>query len=73
MDTKRIDDLLGRLHALQGACVRVIYADGGEAVVEPSETILLLQGDRPIVRIEALGDMSGHGHLLELLNALCEV
>ncbi len=73
MDTKRIDGLLNRLQFLRGGLVRVIYTDGGAVDVEPSDAIPLVMGDRPIARIEALGDMSGHGHLLELPNALCEV
>ncbi len=73
MAAKRIDDLLNRLQALRGGLVRVFYADGGTVDVEPSEAIPFVMGDRPVVHIEAMGDMSGHGHLLELLNALCEV
>jgi len=51
----------------------VAYADGGAAVVEPSEAIPLLQGNRPVARVEALGDMQGEGRLLDLLSGLCEV
>ena len=67
---KGIDELLERVKAMRGVRLRVVYADGGEALVSPRDAIVLLQG-HAVARFEALGDMQGQGHLLDLLNGLC--
>lgn len=67
---RNISDLLERVKAMRGVRLRAVFADGGETLVSPRAAIELLQG-RPVARFEALGDMRGHGHLLDLLNGLC--
>ena len=67
---KGIEKLLERVKAMRGVRLRVVYADGGEALVSPKDAIVLLQG-HAVARFEALGDMQGQGYLLDLLNGLC--
>ena len=69
---RNISDLLERVKAMRGGRVRVTLKDSSIVTCPPADAIPLWK-DSLAVKIEPVGDMSGNGHLWELLAGLVEL